>query len=140
MLILKDEDFIAKGNERACYLHPDDNNKTIKVTYENNIRKKSKQSEKEIKYYKELQSRGIKNWKHLPEYFGEVKTNKGDGFVLELVKDYDGEVSKSFAYYLKENGIETYQKELEDYREYFLENCIIFWMQITVSFSTFCYK
>ncbi len=43
----------------------------------------------------------MNNWKHLPKFYGEVNTNKGLGFILELIKDYDGNVSKSFAYYLK---------------------------------------
>jgi len=126
VIILKDEDFIAKGNERACYHHPEDNSKTIKITFENNKRKKSKQSDKEIKYYKELIKRGVKSWKHLPEFFGETKTNKGDGFIIELIRDYDGSVSKSFAYYLEENGSKAYEKELAIYKQYFLDNCIIF--------------
>ncbi len=126
MLFLKDEDFIAKGNERAIYLHPEDDKKTVKVTYEGNQRQESKQSQKEISYYKELEKRGMKNFKHLPKFYGEVETNKGPGFIIELIRDYDGEVSKSFAFYLKENGVETYQKELEEYRQYFLDNCIIF--------------
>ncbi len=67
-----------------------------------------------------LKKRGMNNFKHLPKFYGEVETNKGAGFVIELIRDYDGgEVSKSFAYYLKENGVETYQKELEEYRQYF---------------------
>ena len=32
MIILKDEDFVGKGNERACYIHPEDKNKAIKIT------------------------------------------------------------------------------------------------------------
>lgn len=126
MLILKDEDFIAKGNERAIYFYPNDENKTVKLTYEGNKRKESKQSKKEISYYKELEKRGMKNWKHLPEFFGEIKTNKGDGFVIELIRDYDGEISKSFAYYLEKNAVARYKKELEEYKQYFLDNGIIF--------------
>lgn len=126
MIILKDEDFIAKGNERACYHHPEDSSKTIKITFENNKRKKSKQSDKEIKYYKELIKRGVKSWKHLPEFFGEIKTNKGDGFIIGLVRDYDGSISKSFAYYLNQNSSNIYEKELAVYKQYFLDNCIIF--------------
>ena len=126
MLILKDEDFIAKGSERACYLHPEDGSRTVKITYKGNKRKKNKQSAKEISYYKELEKKSMNNWKHLPQYFGEVTTNFGEGFILELIRDYDGEVSKSFAYYLKENDVSVYQKELEEYRQYFLDNCIIF--------------
>ena len=126
MLILQEKDFVGKGSERACYIHPNDKNKTVKVTYKNNKRKKNKQTETEIKYYKQLKRRGINNWKHLPEYFGEVKTNLGEGFIIELIRDFDGEVSKSFAYYIQENGVETYKKELKEYKQYFLDNCIIF--------------
>lgn len=126
MLILKQEDFVGKGNERACYLHPEDKNKAVKITYKNNKRKKSKQTKIEVAYYKELLKRGINNWKHLPEYFGEVETNEGKGFIIELIKDYDGEVSKTFDYYLKKNGLEKYKNELEIYKKYFLDNCIIF--------------
>ena len=125
MIILEDTDFIAKGNERACYLYPENPNKTIKITFENNKRKKNKQSKIEIKYYKQLSKRGFSNWKHLPQYFGEIKTNKGSGFVVELIRDYDGEISKSFEYYLKQNGKQAYEKELNEYKQYFLDNCII---------------
>lgn len=57
MLILKEEDFLAKGNERACYLHPEDKNKAIKVTLENSKRKKNKQTKMEIDYYKQLEKK-----------------------------------------------------------------------------------
>ena len=126
MLILKEEDFVAKGNERACYLHPEDKNKAVKVTLENSIRKKNKQTKMEIDYYEQLLKRPKMSWKHLPQYYGEVQTNKGKGFIIELIRDYDGEVSKSFAHYLKQDGMQKYQKELEAYREYFLEYLVIF--------------
>ena len=121
MIFLKDEDFIAKGNERACYYHPNDKTKTIKITFENNNRKDSKQSEKEIKYYKQLKNKGLNNWQHLPKYFGEVQTNKGNGFIIELIKDYDGKISKSFAYYLKKYDLKKYEKQVEIYKQYFHE-------------------
>ena len=126
MIVLKDENFIGKGNERACYVHPEDCNKAIKITYENNNRKESKQTKLEVKYYKELEKRKMINFKHLPKYFGEVETDKGRGFVVELVRDYNGEVSKTFEFYLKQNGVFKYQKELETYKQYFLDNYIIF--------------
>ena len=126
MIVLKDENFIGKGNERACYVHPEDCNKAIKITYENNNRKESKQTKLEVKYYKELEKRKMTNFKHLPKYFGEVETDKGRGFVVELVRDYNGEVSKTFEFYLKQNGVFRYQKELETYKQYFLDNYIIF--------------
>ena len=126
MLILKDEDFVGKGNERACYIHPEDKNKAVKITYENNNRKKSKQTKIEVAYYKKLIKRGLNNWKHLPKFYGEVTTDKGKGFVVEIIRDYDGKISNTFAHYIKENGIETYAKEIESYKKYFLDNKIIF--------------
>ena len=125
MIILKEEDFIGKGNERACYIHPDDNNKAIKVSYKQEIGR-SKQSDTEIKYYKKLLKRKKLSWKHLPRFYGEVQTNKGKGFIVELIRDYDGEVSKSFKYYIEKDGLQKYKKELENYKNYLLENYIIF--------------
>jgi hypothetical protein len=125
MLMLKDEDFIGKGNERACYVHPNDPDKAVKVSYEQN-KGRSKQSDTEINYYKQLQKRKHMDWKHLPKYFGEVQTNKGKGFMVELIRDYDGSISKSFKYYIEKEGLETYSKELEAYKKYLLDYCIIF--------------
>jgi len=126
VLILNDKDFIGKGSERACYLHPEDKNKAVKVTYKNNKREKNKQSEKEVNYYEELIKRGMNDWQHLPKFYGEIDTNHGEGFIIEVVRDYDGEVSKTFAHYIKENGVDFYKQEINEYKEYFLRNRIIF--------------
>jgi len=125
MLILKEEDFVGKGNERVCYIHPEDNKKAVKCSYEQ-TNGRSKQTTLEVSTYKMLLQKGHNNWKHLPQYFGTIDTNKGEAFVVELVRDYDGEVSKSFEYYIKKNGVDTYFKELKIYKEYFLKYSIIF--------------
>lgn len=125
VLELKEENFVGKGNERACYIHPFDNDKAIKVSYEQNIGR-SKQTTAEIKYYKQLLNKKDMDWRHLPRYYGEIKTNKGDGFIVELVRDYDGQVSKSFAYYMNNFGFENYTKELEEFKKFFLNSQVIF--------------
>lgn len=125
MIVLKDENFVGKGNERACYIHPTDPNKAIKVSYDQN-KGRTKQSDTEIDYYKKLIKRKNFDWKHLPKYYGEVETNRGKGFVVELIRDYDGEVSKSLKYYIEKDGVDKYKKELEAYRKYLYDNCIIF--------------
>lgn len=125
MINLKEEDFVAKGNERACYIHPDDKNKAVKISYEQNLGR-SKQSDLEIAYYKELLKKRDMSWKHLPKYYGEIETDKGTGFIIELVRDYDGEISKSFAYYIDKYGVDKYKQELKKYKEYFLKYHIIF--------------
>lgn len=122
---LKEKDFVAKGNERACYIHPSDKNKAVKISYEQNLGR-SKQSDLEIAYYKKLLKKRSMSWKHLPKYYGEIETNRGTGFIIELIRDYDGEISKSFAYYMDKDGVEKYTQELKEYKEYFLKYHIIF--------------
>lgn len=116
---------VGKGNERKCYVHPEDETKAIKVSYEQNFGR-SKQTRIETAYYKKLLKRKKMDWKHLPRFYGEVETNQGKGFVVELIRDFDGSISKSLEYYLKEYGIEPFYDELAVYRQYFLDNLIIF--------------
>ena len=49
--MITQDDFIGKRNERACYIHPSEPSKAIKVSYEQKIGR-TKQSDTEIKYYK----------------------------------------------------------------------------------------
>jgi hypothetical protein len=124
MIILPEHE-IGKGNERKCYLHPQDSTKAIKVSYERD-KGRSKQSDIEIKYYQQLLKRKNMNWKHLPQFYGEVETDQGKGFVVELIYDFDGSISKSLEYYMNENGVEPYRDELETYKHYFVEYGIVF--------------
>jgi len=124
-LVLKEEDFVGKGNERVCYVHPSDQNKAVKFSFEQS-QGRSKQTTLEVNTYNQLIKKSHNDWTHLPEYFGKVQTNKGEAFVVELVRDFDGEVSKSFEYYLRRDGVAIYSKELETYKNYFLKYSIIF--------------
>jgi hypothetical protein len=125
ILKLKDEDFVAKGSERACYLHPEDRNKAVKISYEQDTGR-DKQTKIEIDYYKNLLKKPDMDYTHLPKYYGEIKTDRGDGFIVELIRDYDNNISKSFAYYLNRDGLDKYQDEIEEYKNYLLKNRIIF--------------
>lgn len=119
------KEIIGKGNERVCYLHPENENHLIKVSYERE-KGRSKQSDIEIKYYKQLLGRKKMDWTHLPRFYGEVDTDQGKGFVVELIKDFDGKVSESFQYYIDRDGVDRYRDELEAYKQYFLDNLVIF--------------
>jgi hypothetical protein len=125
ILMLKEEDFVGKGNERVCYVHPEDRIKAVKCSYEQD-NGRSKQTTLEVATYKMLLKKDHNDWKHLPEYFGTVETNKGEAFVVELIRDFDGEVSKSFEYYINKYGVDTYANELVRYKEFFLKYSIIF--------------
>lgn len=119
------KDIVGKGNERVCYIHPENENHIIKVSYERE-KGRSKQSDIEIKYYKQLHKRKKMDWTHLPKYYGEVDTDQGKGFIVDLIKDFDGKVSESFQYYIDRDGVEKYHVEIELYKQYFLDNLIIF--------------
>ena len=124
MIELKEENLIAKGNQRATYFHPEDKNKLIKIDYKKS--KKFNQTKEDIKWYKLLKKKDFKDYSHLPKYYGVVETSLGKGQVLELVRDYDGTISKTLKYYLEKDGIPYYQKEFKKFKSFFLDNLILF--------------
>ena len=101
MLILESSQLIGRGLRRECYFHPEDGNKCIKVVvagdHEETVREQS--------YYRLLEKRNI-SWGMLARFYGNVETNRGEGSVFELVRDYNGEVSKTLEQYFSAN-IET---------------------------------
>jgi len=96
MIDLTEDTIIGQGSNRACYMHPSDKNKCIKVTVAGDF----SESEKEKTYYNYLEKLKI-SWKNLAKYYGSLETTKGDGLIFELVRDADGEVSKTLSYYLQ---------------------------------------
>lgn len=92
---------IGEGRHRRCYLHPDNDHRCIKIVY-SMASGGDKELKRELKYYKHLSDRGI-NWDVLPRYYGEVETNLGTGYIYDLVRDFEGDIAKSLAYYLAES-------------------------------------
>jgi hypothetical protein len=86
----------AKGYHRACYIHPEDENLCIKVS----LAADNGETESEIKYYRHLQRRGV-SWDMLPRFHGRTDTTIGSGAVFDLIRDDDGEISKSLMEYFK---------------------------------------
>lgn len=124
MIELEEINYIGKGTNRACYIHPDDINRCIKVTISNNF----SESEKEIKYYKFLEKKNIK-WQYLAKYHGKISTNLGSGGIFDLVRDDDGTISKTLSYYLQKNELTKSILDpvplLEELRKYTLEEGIV---------------
>jgi len=92
--------FIAQGTNRACYIHPDDKDKCIKVTISDDF----SESQKEIKYYKFLEQQNI-SWNHISKHYNSIDTDLGTGEVFDLIRDDDGEISKTLSYYLQEDEL-----------------------------------
>jgi len=100
MIELSDKYLIDVGTNRACYEHPNDQNKCIKIVISGN----NKESKQEIKYYKYLIKKNIA-WKHIARYYGLIETNLGIGEVVELIRDFDGNISKPLSYYIIKNSL-----------------------------------
>ncbi|MBT8436946.1 MAG: PhoP regulatory network YrbL family protein [Gammaproteobacteria bacterium] len=122
-------DPIGRGKERACYVHPDDPRKAIKIS----IGGVSTQSRREIKFYRGLKKRGGVDEKHIPKFYGLCETNLGQGIVVDLIRNYDGEVSRPLNWYLAQGClIEEFEPYLDELKHSFLQNLIIFNHDMTI--------
>lgn len=117
LITLNDSLLIGEGGSRNCYVHPDDENLCIKT-----IKKKSDQRsvDREVGYFKRMKKRE-QSFKMIAKYYHSVQTSEGRGEVYELVRDYNGEISKDLKYYLdlKDKNInQKIIKLIEDLRVY----------------------
>ena len=114
---------IGMGKERMCYVHPEDPRLALKVP----IGDTNRQTQREIRFYRRLKQRGGVDCKHIPKFHGICRTNRGVGIVVELIRDYDGQISKSLGWYLAHGfPLEEFVACLDEVRLSFLENLIIF--------------
>jgi hypothetical protein len=99
MLTLESSSLIGRGLRRECYFHPEDGNKCIKVV----VAGDHKETVREQSYYRLLEKRNI-SWQMLARFYGKVETNRGEGAVFELIRDYNKEVSKTLEQYFSANN------------------------------------
>ena len=102
MILLNASYFVGKGLHRECYIHPDNEHRCIKVVVAGDM----SESKREQSYYRLLQKRDV-CWDILPRFHGLVETNKGAGAVFDLIRDFDGEVSKTLEYYLSAESLDS---------------------------------
>jgi hypothetical protein len=124
-LILKNSLLIGSGTSRKCYIHPDNPDLCIKVSHKKAFQRSAK---REINYFRRLKKRGI-SFEMIAQYISPVQTDRGEGEIFELVRDFDGEISKSVRYYLKlndENLNRTIIQLFEDLRQYLKKEYILF--------------
>ena len=107
MITLTEDTFIGRGSHRACHIHPENPNRCIKIGEIN-----SKESLRERKCYRLLQKRDI-SWDALSRFYGLVDTNLGTGAVFDLIRDYDGKISKNLDYYLEKYSENTEENRLQ---------------------------
>lgn len=99
MLTLDSSQLIGRGLRRECYFHPEDESKCIKIV----VIGDHKETVREQSYYRLLERRKI-SWNMLARFYGNIETNRGEGAVFELIRDYTGEVSKTLEHYFSVNN------------------------------------
>jgi hypothetical protein len=120
---------IGKGRERACYVHPEDPRLAIKMP----MGEVSDQTQRDLKFYGKLKKRGIKGIPHVPDFHGLCDTNLGRGIVVDLIRNYDGEISRPLNWYLAQGvPIEEFDQFLQELKQSFLQNLIIFNHDMTI--------
>jgi len=121
MLTLESSSLIARGLRRACYFHPADENKCVKIIFAGD----HKETLREQSYYRLLEKRAI-SWRMLARFYGNIDTNRGKGAVFELIRDYNGAVSKTLEQYLsvideKELNYQELSRTLPLLKQYLLK-------------------
>jgi hypothetical protein len=95
MLELSAATLVGKGLHREVHVHPDDDSKCVKVV----VLRGEEETRREQAYYRFLQRRNI-DWISLPQFYDNEETNMGPGAVFDLIRDDDGQVSKTLEFYL----------------------------------------
>ncbi len=117
---------IGSGIERTVYVHPDNPNQLIKFVHSG---QEASQTMREVSYYEKLVKRlpdTVEAWQHIPRFYGVQPTSLGKYPVFEAIRDFDGEIAKTFQFYLERDGIEPYRCELDALKSYLLKYRIIF--------------
>jgi hypothetical protein len=114
---------IGVGRERACYVHPEDPRLAIKIP----TGPVTDQTERDVRFYRRLKKRGLVGNVHIPKYFGMCETSIGPGIVVEMIRNYDGEIARPLNWYLAQGvPVEEFDAYLEQLKESFLQDLIIF--------------
>lgn len=99
MLEIDSNAVVGSGSHRICYYHPDNENLCVKIDYAPD----TKASLREKQYYELLNKRRY-SWRLIPRYYGSYATNLGAGDVFDLIRDENGDVSKTLSYYLMQES------------------------------------
>ena len=93
-------DPIGQGRRRRCYVHPEDPRKAVLLAHNGGLAS----LKRSYGFYRQLKRQGVDTGPHIPVCYGACKTNLGPGLVVDLVRNYDGEISRSLSWYL-DNGL-----------------------------------
>lgn len=103
MLVLDQSLWIGRGNNRACFRHPESPDRCIKVDRADGKDAAISQNQIEAAYYKKLRRiRPNYDYDGIPRYFGTQPTSQGTGYVFERIANKtDGVTSPTIGRWLQ---------------------------------------
>ena len=121
MMFLSGENLLFIGGNKNVYQHPSDLNKCVKIS----IKKPDLDIQLELEFRETCIERA-ENSKLIPQYFGEIETNLGTGYMFELIRDFDGSISRPLDQILKTDyDPREILKLLEEFENQCLEECLV---------------
>jgi hypothetical protein len=120
LIQLSDDLIIGEGRDRICYEHPAIHEQCIKIS-----KKSDKQSKREMHYFSFLKNKNT-DLSKISTFLGVVETNKGLGYAFDLIRDNDGNVSKTLLQSLQSKDFTTddIRPLLSDLKEYLINKKI----------------
>ena len=102
-----------KGTKRSCYVHPDDPNLCVKViSGQSYDRKKLVEQRLEIEDFALLKHRDeAVLFERFPKNAGVVSTDLGQGIINQLLRDFDGQISRNFGELIIKEGLNLELKQ-----------------------------
>lgn len=99
MIQLDPKDYIAEGEIRKCYVHPDNKNLCLKVPKPEVTQK---YIQKELDYFHKIRKKKQFEYLFFSKYQGLQKTNFGNGYSFDLIRDETTqEISLTLRHYLE---------------------------------------
>lgn len=125
MIDLTHATILGTGNERTCYVHPENPSQVIKVTRPDGAG--HGQNVLEHAYLSSLQRRHA-SFAHIPLYYGRCETTLGEGIMCERIIDADGKNSQQLDVVLREDRITRADatKLLDALFEHLIKEWIVF--------------
>lgn len=130
------------GGRRLCFTHPDDPNKCVKVARQDegatvrmnhktlipsHWRRRYDNNADELKQLTYLFDRiGSGASQHLPRCYGMHQTDLGPGLVLDLIRDRDGQISRSLRELLSnDHPPETFRDAFDELGEFLMKHVVL---------------
>ena len=141
-LTLKGQDPFGVGGRRLCFTHPDDITKCVKVLRQDrdrtirgknsgfvpaHLRRGYDNNADEQKILESLYRQiGPEMSQHLPISHGVVETDLGPGLVLDLVRDANGQISRSLRELISTgHDLETFRPAFDQFGNFLLEHVVL---------------